>query len=171
MPSEKKVAKFKVGVVPGRVVERLRNALRELYGVNPEEYITSGLRYTCLGRDLCIIYGTRYSPSKLFVLYEDSWIALYAKNTLTPSLCLIREIYEKHGMKAAIVVAEKGVRAFLYGNDILPQSVVEIMPPELGLYAVIDSSDMEVIGFAKWDGRRQVYENIYDAGIFLRALG
>lgn len=171
MPSEKKVVKFKVGGVPSGVVEKFKNALRELYGIDPEEHVTGKLRYTCPSKDLCIIYGKQLPLCGLPVLYEDSWVALYAKKVLAPSLSLIRKIYGKHGVKAAILVSEKGVRAFLYGNDVLPQSVVKTIPPRLGLYAVIDSSDMEVIGFAKWDGKRQVYKNVYDVGIFLRTLG
>lgn len=172
MSSEKEIVKFKIGNVPSRRVERFKNTLRKLYGIDPEEHVGDRLQYTCLNKDLCVVYGKQHLPDvESLVLYEDSWIALYIKKILAPSLSLIKKIYEKHGVKAAIIVSEKGVRAFLYGNDVLPQSVAKTIPPKLGLYAVIDSSDMEVLGFVKWDGKRQVYENIYDAGIFLRMLG
>jgi hypothetical protein len=36
---------------------------------------------------------------------------------------------------------------------------------------VIDSTDGAVIGFAKWNNTKAVYENVYDAGVFLRKLG
>lgn len=171
MPSKKKEIKLKVGKVPSRVVDKFKSMLRQLYDANPEEYITRNLGYTCLGENICLIYNKQHFFPKLLVLYENSWIGLYVKKTLVPSLSLIKEIYKKHGIKAAIIVNEQGVKAFLYGNDILPQSVVKVIPPKLGLYAVVDVSDEEVVGFVRWSSRKRVYKNVYDLGIFLRLLG
>lgn len=36
---------------------------------------------------------------------------------------------------------------------------------------MIDPTDRTVIGFVKWNNAKAVYENIYDAGVFLRKLG
>lgn len=69
------------------------------------------------------------------------------------------------------MVKEQGIKAFLYGNDILPESVIKVIPPLKGVYAVVDPLDEEVVGFVEWSSIKNVYANIYDAGVFLRKLG
>jgi len=84
----------------------------------------------------------------------------------------------------AVVAKSQGVKAFLYGNDLLVSSVERFLHPiEKGVYvAVLDKEDMKVIGIGKFvinpedfdryvkEGKMliPVVENIFDLGIFLR---
>lgn len=163
--------KKKMGVLSISVREKIAKRLKELYDVDPSNYVPPALRYTCYLKDLCVIYGSKLNAADLTVLYEDSWIALYIKKQFIPSISIVRSIYSNHGVKSAIIVGEQGIKAFLYGNDVLPDSVISIIPPAKDLYAVIDSSDDEIVGFASWDPIKKIYANIFDIGMFLRVLG
>lgn len=84
----------------------------------------------------------------------------------------------------AVVAKQQGVKAFLYGNDLLVLSVEKFLHPiEKGLYvAVIDPEDMNAIGigrlvvdpkdFNKYlsEGKvlLPVVENVFDLGALLR---
>jgi len=102
-----------------------------------------------------------------------------------PSTRLFELAMEK-GLKigCAVVAKSQGVKAFLYGNDLLVSSVERFLHPiEKGVYvAVLDKEDMKVIGIGKFvinpedfdryvkEGKMliPVVENIFDLGIFLR---
>jgi ribosome biogenesis protein Nip4 len=102
-----------------------------------------------------------------------------------PSTRLFELAMEK-GFKigCAVVAKSQGVKAFLYGNDLLVSSVERFLHPiEKGVYvAVLDKEDMKVIGIGKFvinpedfdryvkEGKMliTVVENIFDLGIFLR---
>lgn len=168
MSSREKKISFRKGLLSKSMIEKLKIIIRDHYEVDPSRYIESVLKYLCIN-ELCIIYSSS-KPDKS-IIYEGSWIALYSKKTLAPSIPLVKAIYREHGIKAAIIVAEKGVKTFLYGKDILPESIIEIIPPKKTLYVVIDSTDNEILGYAKWNPSKRAYENIYDIGIFLRQLG
>ena len=163
--------KLKVGTVPRDIVDRLKTMYRSLYGVDVADYSPGPVKYTCLDATLCVIYGGALALPGARVVYGGLWIATIVKGALAPSISLANRIFKERGVRASLLVAEQGVKAFLYGNDVLPQSVLEVIPPEHGLYAVVDPEDNEVIGFAKWNPEKRVYENVYDAGIFLRSLG
>lgn len=169
----KKTVELKTGRLSENAVRRLRNLVERLYGVATRELIPENLYYTCFD-NLCIIYTTTRDSLEginFTRLFAGKWIGVYHKKILAPSISLVKEIYGKVGVKAALVVNDKGVKAFLYGNDVLPESVVQVVPPKRGLFAVIDQSDGEVIGFARWNPRKEVYENVYDLGLYLRLLG
>lgn len=84
----------------------------------------------------------------------------------------------------AVVARSQGVKAFLYGNDLLIASVEKLLEPvEKDTYvAVIDFEDMRAIGIGKLvvDPRKvgelmakgevllPVVENIFDLGVLLR---
>ncbi|MEM3831155.1 MAG: hypothetical protein QXS89_03040 [Sulfolobales archaeon] len=89
-------------------------------------------------------------------------------------------------VRGAVIAREEGVRVFLYGRDLLYESVVEILRPfrKKLTVAVIDRSDNRVVGvgFAAEDAdeilrwprtrdymRRPVVYNIIDLGLYLRA--
>lgn len=167
--------KLKTGRAPEKVVVKLKRTLEKLFGVDPGKYVKSPVKYTCLREDFCVLYSglltERDLDARLLVVYEGTWVGLYVKRLVVPSLSLTKSIYRERGVRAAIIVADPGIKAFLYGNDVLQQSVVEVLPPRLGLYAVVDQYDGEVVGFAKWNSKKRVYENVYDCGIFLRVLG
>lgn len=170
MPDKEKKLVLRKGVLKNKMRKSLYSLLRKLFDIEPGEFIPYELRYICFN-ELCVIYGKNLDIDTPTILYEDSWIGLYIKNIIVPSIPLTSKIFEKTGMKASIVVKDQGVKAFLYGNDILRESVIEIIPPDIGIYAVVDSSDNSIIGFARWSRVKGVYENIYDIGLFLRELG
>jgi len=164
--------RVKTGRVRGNLHRRLGKILRDIYGVNENEYLAEPLGFTCIG-DICIVYSM---PSNLGVngltrLYMGRWVATVVNGALTPSIPLVESIYASRGLRAAIIVTEQGVKAFLYGNDILLESIREKYEPVNQLVTVVDSSDREIIGFAEWDQRRRVYRNIFDLGLYLRLLG
>ncbi len=79
-------------------------------------------------------------------------IGLLDNNSFTPlpplfELC-IRNGYE---CGCCVLVSEQGVKAFLYGNDILIASVVGISKPvyKNDFVAVVDSTDNSVIGIGR----------------------
>lgn len=170
MHSKKKVA-LRTGRLPAPLVKKLKDLLKLLYNVDPDDYVKGVTRYTCFNPELCVIYSGEHPFSGAFTLYGGLWIALFVKRTLVPSINIASRIYKEHNVRAAIVVADKGIKAFLYGNDILPQSVLKVIPPNHGIYAVLDPVDNEVVGFVRWNTKKHIYENLYDAGIFLRVLG
>lgn len=170
MPRKEKDITLRRGALRGRKRLAFYALIKRLFNVDPLDYLPDKLYYTCFN-DICLIYGKYLDTIKPITLYEDSWVGLYIRDTLVPSIPLTTRIYERVGFRSALVVGEQGVKAFLYGNDILRESVIEIIPPNTGLYAVIDSMDNSVIGFARWNKRKDVYENIYDLGLFLRELG
>lgn len=136
----------------------------------PPRYFAENLHELCVGQ-VCVIYEPALDRlGDATILFSGKWVALQIKGELAPSVPLVEKIYSHEGYRAAIVVAEKGVKAFLYGNDVLPASVLEKHPPVENIVSVIDSSDYRIIGFAKYDKHRDVYKNIYDLGIFLRIL-
>jgi len=176
MPSEeKKRIKLRSRRTPLRLLEKLKTTIKELYSVNPEYYIPPSTRLTCID-EFCIIHSEVSSTqelrtSGLRVIFEGTWLGVYTRGLILPSILIARRIFRDQGVQAAILVAERGVKAFLYGNDILPESVIKIYPPSRGIYAVIDGVDNEIVGFTRWSSEKRVYVNLYDLGIFLRLLG
>lgn len=152
--------------------DRLYRVLREVFGVGPDEYLRGPLRSFRVNDEICVLYEPIGRVElKPIALFSGKWAGLSVKGVVVPSIQLLNEIYSGKGPTAAILVAEQGVRAFLYGNDVLTESVIKAYPPANGVVGVIDAADMRVIGVAKFSKKEGVYENIYDAGIFLRLLG
>ncbi|MGC9009506.1 MAG: PUA domain-containing protein [Sulfolobales archaeon] len=149
----------------------LENKYRELYVVNIDllEYVNKMLisrkiRIMSLGLFAGFIKGDKFIPSPQF----------------------LEELYALTGrFRGAIVAKEKGVKAFLYGNDLLYESVHRIYKPFKKDYivGVIDRSDMRVIGVGRaavdleeirgWINKpdfrlKPVVYNEFDLGFFLR---
>lgn len=168
--------KFKMGRIGKTLYTRLYNLFKNTFDVNPGEYIgivnRDELRYLCIN-DLCIIHSIIAGAGEFGTntIYQGQWVATIVKGEITPSIPLVKKIYSSKGFRAAVLVGEKGVKAFLYGNDVLLESIIEKYEPVDGLVSIVDSSDNEIIGFAKWNPRKKVFENIYDLGIYLRILG
>jgi 60S ribosome subunit biogenesis protein NIP7 len=172
MPSKKKKLRFRKGVLPQHLRRRFVRLIIELYGEDVVSMIPASLRYTCFEPGLCIVYeGDGKLNCSLTILYEGPWIAFILGKRIVPSIPLVSRIFREKGVKAAVLVKEQGIKAFLYGNDILPESVIKIIPPLKGVYAVVNPLDEEVVGFVEWSSIKNVYVNIYDAGVFLRKLG
>ncbi len=147
----------------------LRNYIRKSLRTDPSNYIGNSLVVTCLGKTCIIHEGRNTYPAT--TLYSGRWIGLIIDDYPYLSPVLYEEIYMEHGYRAAVIARDKGVKAFLYGNDLLPVSVQKVYGPKKYPLAVIDSSDHKVIGVVRWDPRNRIYRNIYDLGLFLRALG
>jgi len=89
-----------------------------------------------------------------------------------------------HRIGCSIIAKEQGVKAFLYGNDLLLASLEKVLEPaERGWYvAVLDSLDMVAIGIGKLlvspqeipmlirEGRMlvPVVKNVFDLGTTVR---
>ncbi len=172
MPTQKKKLEFKQGRLPSKLRDRLADFVRKLYGEEFIDLIPVNLKYVCFERDLCLIYEKPLRGlDNLTVLFNAPWIAIYVNKHVLPSIPLVARIYREKGVRAAIVVKEQGVKAFLYGNDILVESVLKKIPPDKGVYTVIDGEDGEILGFVEWSEKKKVYVNLYDIGLFLRKLG
>ena len=147
----------------------LRTYIRKSLRIEPNKYIGDNLVVTCLGQTCIIHEGRKTYPAT--TLYSGRWIGLIIDDYPYLSPVLYEEIYMEHGYRAAVIARDKGVKAFLYGNDLLPTSVLKVYGPKKYPLAVIDGSDHKVIGVARWDPRKGIYRNIYDLGLFLRVLG
>lgn len=162
--------KFKVLDTPLEYIEMLEKMLTDIYEADLYDYVSEKLKMLCFN-DVCIIYEPiGIEPAKI-TIYCGPWIAIMNRGKIAPSIPLINEIFRKKGVRGAIEVCERGIKAFLYGNDILIESIVTKYPPCDRLVAVIDHVDKEIVGFAEWDKENNVYRNIYDIGIFLRQIG
>ena len=155
--------------LPRRHLFILKNYIRKSLRADPSNYIGNSLVVTCLGKTCIIHEGRNTYPAT--TLYSGRWVGLIIDDYPYLSPVLYEEIYMEHGFRAAVIARDKGVRAFLYGNDLLPISVKKVYGPTKYPLAVIDGSDHRVIGVVRWDPRDRIYKNIYDLGLFLRALG
>lgn len=113
-------------------------------------------------------------------------IGFIRENRFIPSPYFLELLYSMNRrIRGAVVARERGARAFLYGNDLLLESVYKIYEPfRRGLVVgVIDRKDMRVIGVGeattdldeamKWLKNkdyltRPVVINKFDLGVFLR---
>ncbi|WP_440059374.1 hypothetical protein ACSU1N_06200 [Thermogladius sp. 4427co] len=138
-------------------------------GVDLGEYVDLSRVYQTCFDDTCLIYAlSSRAPNTIF---DGAWIGVSLGGKAVLSTLLYTEVFNRVGYRAAVIASEKGVRAFLYGNDLLYESIIEIYEPIDSFIAVVDSSDKTVIGVAELDRERRVFRNIYDLGIFLRILG
>lgn len=105
--------------------------------------------------------------------------------TFVPSVHLFNVVKEKgFNLGCSVIAKPQGVKAFLYGKDLLALSVEQFLHPiEKGMYvAVIDPEDMVVIGIGRLvidpselgillnEGKVLVVavENVFDLGVLLR---
>lgn len=161
---------IKRGIVDQRILDVLKRFIRRKLGYDPDRLLRGKLAYTCFNSK-CFIYqdGLRFDGASL--LYSGLWVGVLLDNKPYLSPVIYERIYSEKGIRAAVVIGEKGVKAFLYGNDVLEQSIIKKYPPLDGPLAVIDASDYSVIGVAEPAKQRGVYRNIYDLGMFLREWG
>lgn len=163
--------RFKRGVLSGSHYRRLVDYLNEVLGVDHRRYICSEPGLVCFN-GVCVVFCTADASLGIdpgSIVYAGPWIGLLRGGIVYPSIQLYEAVYSDVGFRAAIVVSEAGVKNFLYGRDVLEESVVEKYPPLNNPLAVIDREDMRVVGVA--EPRRGYYRNVYDAGLFLRLFG
>jgi len=161
--------KYRSKPLPRKYLRKLELYIHGILRVDPRKYLLGEPRLTCIG-ETCIIHeGRNEYPAT--TIYSGRWIGLVINDKPYLSPVIYEEIYRDNGFRAAVIAKEKGVKAFLYGNDLLPISVEKIYEPRREAVAVIDKTDYRVIGVARWDPRMRVFKNIYDLGLFLRNLG
>ncbi len=174
MSANKRRVKFSVKPLPAELFRELKSYLGENLGVDYREFISGELWLTCLGKN-CIIYnsmGRRFYG--LTLLYSDGWIGVWRKGAVAPSPRIYEEAYNRYGLRAALIPKPAGLKAFLYGNDILEISIDREIPPLNGPVAVVDPADNRVVGAAVKSRDRKgrvYYRNIYDLGMFVREWG
>ncbi|MEZ0290542.1 MAG: PUA domain-containing protein [Sulfolobales archaeon] len=104
-----------------------------------------------------------------------------------PTPLFLDLLYERLATtRGAVIAGERGVKAFLYGNDLLYESVIKIYEPfkRNHIVSIIDPEDGRVVGIGvatedleeilKWPRTREymikpVVKNIFDLGFYLRA--
>jgi len=163
-----KRVKFSFDKLSSRRYRMLWEYLEKILGVDPSKYLPKQLYVTCFD-EYCIIHEKAGREDKATLLYSGRWIGLIVHGKTCLSTYLYEEIYRERGYQAAIIVGDTGVKNFLYGRDVLEESIVEKYPPLNSQVAVIDQSDYRVIGVAE-PIKEGVYRNIYDIGIFLRVI-
>lgn len=143
--------------------------MRNVLDVAPDKYLCKEPEYSCFN-ELCIIYCSseaHYIHTNALV-YGGRWIGVLIRNKPYISINIYEDVYRSGVFRASIVVSDMGCKAFLYGRDILKESIVSAHPPLNNPVAVIDNSDNRVIGVA--EPYHDVYKNIYDLGLFIRIM-
>ncbi len=149
--------------------------------------IPQKLRITCnLYPGICILTAIDRDPG-LEHLYMGTPVGIVIKGKTYPYPDLLQRIYRCVGeIRSAVEAEPQGVKAFLYGNDLLVASVKKIYRPfkRRDIVGVIDTEDGRVIGIgrasldheeifrARAAGKdtKAAVENIFDLGWFLRIL-
>lgn len=163
-----KKIKLRMGLLSDIYVYKLHNYLRNVLEVDPHKYLPSRLYYTCFN-NICYIHEESGKLNKASLIYSGFWFGLLINDEVYLSPQLYEKIYSENGFKASIIVSDNGVKNFLYGRDILEESIVEKYPPLNNPVSVIDYVDYRVIGVAE-PFEKGIYRNIYDLGWFLRIL-
>jgi len=126
------------------------------------------------------------AKSKLSIMHAGLFVGFYRRGLFIPSTELFN-VARMKGLRfgCAVIAKQQGVKAFLYGNDLLVASVERFLEPvKKGmLVAVSDSEDMFVVGvgilmlsvdeFLKAVRQGRMLEvavkNIKDLGLLLRS--
>ncbi|AFK51355.1 hypothetical protein TCELL_0931 [Thermogladius calderae 1633] len=166
---EKRKIKFYNGPAPRDYVAELLRYFSEAFGVEASEFFNPNrLEETCFGV-VCVLYeGRAPSPRAVF---SGNAVAVVVKGHVVLTPVLYEKVFGRLGLVAAVKASEQGVKAFLYGKDLLLESVLEIYPPVDSYVAVVDSVDGLVVGVARWDSGSRVFRNIFDIGLYLRGFG
>lgn len=152
-----------------------------------EKCFPKKLAITCnLYQGICIVTAIDKDPG-FDPLYTGWPVGIVIKGKAYPYPELLNMMYRCAGrIRSAVEARPQGVRAFLYGNDLLVASVNKIHRPfgRGDIVGVIDPEDGRVIGIGRASldpeeiyraismGRdtEVVVENIFDLGWFLRTL-
>ena len=168
MREEHKI-KFYNGPAPRGHVAKLLRYFSEALGVEASEFFNpQRLEETCFGA-VCVLYEARATAPR--TLLSGDALAVVVKRHVVPTPALYEKVFKRFGLVAAVKASEQGVKAFLYGNDLLLESVLEIYPPVDSYVAVVDGLDGLVVGVARWDTGSRVFRNIFDVGLYLRGFG
>lgn len=162
--------RFRAGRLPKAAADRLRAYVREKLGADPSALLCEEPRLACF-EGVCAVYCGGAGGLPLPAIYSGAWVGVLVGGMVAPSPEVYERAFRAAGPRAAAVAADQGVRAFLYGNDLLLESVLELYEPLDDLVAVVDALDWRVVGVARWDRARRVFKNVYDLGMFLRSFG
>ncbi len=172
--------------------------LNKLYG--SREYMACFDRFkvfvvwcTQLYGSTCIIAGFRDSDIMLHyidkkAIFAGSVIGFTRGTSFIPHPNMLDTVYRcTRKVRGAVTAKYQGVKAFLYGNDLLAESIGRIYPPihkDL-IVAVIDPQDNRVIGVGrslysykkiinilrKKRRTTPIIKNVFDLGWYLREGG
>lgn len=177
----------------GRVVrlspeEALRQILRILgRAYSPEEIervldAASARIYCGIYRGLCILSTGGEEGGEL---YSGEAVGIVIGERAYPLPSLLEKLYRSSGRRACVEAKPQGVKAYLYGKDLLATSVEKIHRPfeRNTIVGVLDASDGAVIGVGRAmlgpedleapgldRDRVAAVKNIFDLGWFIRIL-
>jgi len=154
---------------PAEHIEALKKYVGRAFNAELDLLVEVGeLKETCFN-DLCLIFQgiTELSGA----VFSGELVGIVKEGHVVPSPQLYTKLFQRFGWRSCVVATDKGVKAFLYGNDLLLESVAEIYPPVDNYVAVLDYYDYNVIGVAVWDESSKVFKNVFDLGVYLRKLG
>jgi len=169
MRGRRRRIKFANNPAPAEHVEALKKYILGAFNAELDLLVEVGeLKETCFN-NLCLIYQGTTELSR--VVFSGGLVGIVKDGHVVPSPQLYTKLFQRFGWRSCVVATDKGVKAFLYGNDLLLESVAEIYPPVDSYVAVLDYYDYNVIGVAKWDEPSKVFKNVFDLGVYLRKLG
>ena len=158
---------------PPHVVELVRKALRCYGGA-------SGVELLCVLSDCIEVLAVARRAAVLALELRD---AVFTAGVHVARLCSGRllmllgalQLVRGRVVSHYIVVTEHGEKLFLYGRDVLPESVVEERLDEAclrsGVPVAVLNQHGDPLGYAlpRRRGRIIIYENLLDAGWYLRS--
>lgn len=175
-------------------VEDLIKMVRRIFkGEEINRCIPRNIRISCnIYPGICLLIGDgpaedRIAQLGIKPLFMGRIVGVAFDGKIYPSPWLLEDLYRCIGkIRSAIEAAQQGVKAFLYGNDLLVASVNKIYGPfkRGDIVAIIDPADGRVIGVARAAMAPREIErarsrgrltdvaakNILDLGWFLRVL-
>jgi ribosome biogenesis protein Nip4 len=162
-------------------------------GEEIDRCIPKNVRISCnIYPGICLLIGDGPSEDRIAQLgikplFVGRVVGVIFEEEIYPSPWLLEDLYRCTGkIRSAIEAIQQGVKAFLYGNDLLVASVNKIHGPfkKGDIIAIIDPVDGRVIGVARAamnpgeiERARSIgrlvdvaAKNILDLGWFLRVL-
>lgn len=188
-----------IEIIDVREFDKLLSYIRLLYPREHEEVIDKisgslGPKILCVSgcREVYIVSerlaetATILSDRGAEVLSAGLRVGEVVAGRLVPNPVFMEYVFRLTGrFRGAVVAREEGVRSFLYGRDLLYESLERVYPPveKNMIVSVLDTSDLSVIGVGvfledigdvlSWPRRgeflkRPVVANIRDLGLYLR---
>jgi ribosome biogenesis protein Nip4 len=178
-----------------KIIEDLIEAISKILSREEiERCMPKNLRVSCkIYQGICIVSSSPefvnegISQLKVEPLFMGKIVGVSLNNKVYPSPWLLEDLYECIGeIRSAVEAEQQGVKAFLYGNDLLVASVGKIYGRfrRGDIIAIIDPIDGKVIGVARamlnpseiaiarsrGEQSDLAAKNIFDLGWLLRKL-
>jgi len=143
-----------------KIIEDLIEAISKILSREEiERCMPKNLRVSCkIYQGICIVSSSPefvnegISQLKVEPLFMGKIVGVSLNNKVYPSPWLLEDLYECIGeIRSAVEAEQQGVKAFLYGNDLLVASVGKIYGRfrRGDIIAIIDPIDRKVIGVAR----------------------